>query len=330
MTPLYLSLVIPVYNEETNLSELIDRCRKTCLRIGKPFEIVLVDDGSRDQSAKMIKEVCRQYPEIVGVLLNRNYGQHSAVMAGLAHASGEVIVTLDADLQNPPEEIPKLLAEIELGHDVVGSIRQSRQDSLFRRLSSWIVNKAVQKATGVLMHDYGCMLRAYRRSIVDAMLTCHERSTFIPILANMFASKTTEVPVNHARRENTQSKYNLLKLINLQFDLLTAMTTFPLRLLSLVGGGLAVLGFLLSAILIVLRLVYGAQWAAEGVLTIFSILFLFIGVQLLAMGLLGEYIGRIYNDVRARPRYFISEVISQEKINDAHEKALPQGLASNA
>ena len=330
MTPLYLSLVIPVYNEETNLSELIDRCRKTCLRIGKPFEVVLVDDGSRDQSTKMIKEACRQYPEIVGVLLNRNYGQHSAVMAGLAHASGEVIVTLDADLQNPPEEIPKLLTEIEAGHDVVGTIREARQDSLFRRLSSWVVNKAVQKATGVLMHDYGCMLRAYRRSIVDAMLTCHERSTFIPILANMFASKTTEIRVSHARREKTQSKYNLLKLINLQFDLLTSMTTFPLRLLSLVGGGLAVLGFLLSAILIVFRLVYGAQWAAEGVLTIFSILFLFIGVQLLAMGLLGEYIGRIYNDVRARPRYFISEVISQEKTNDAREKALPQGLASNA
>lgn len=310
--PVYLSLVIPVYNEEANLSELIDRCRKSCLQIDKPFEIVLVDDGSHDQSPAMIKQACQQYQEIVGVILNRNYGQHNAVMAGLEHTRGDVIVTLDADLQNPPEEIPKLLVEIENGNDVVGSVRQMRQDSLFRRLSSWLVNKAVQKATGVLMHDYGCMLRAYRRPIVKAMLACHERSTFIPILANMFASKTTEIPVKHAKRENTQSKYSILKLINLQFDLLTSMTTFPLRLLSLVGGSLAVLGFLLSGILIIYRILYGAEWAAEGVLTVFAVLFLFIGVQLLAMGLLGEYIGRIYNDVRARPRFFISEIISQD------------------
>jgi len=314
MTSLYLSLVIPVFNEEANLSELIERCRKTCLEMGKSFEIILVDDGSRDESSNMIKEACQQYQEIVGVLLNRNYGQHNAIMAGFAHTKGEVIVTLDADLQNPPEEIPNLLVEIEKGHDVVGSIRQMRKDSLFRRLASWLVNKAVQKATGVLMHDYGCMLRAYRHSIVDAMLSCHERSTFIPVLANMFASKTTEIVVKHARRENTESKYSLLKLINLQFDLLTAMTTFPLRLLSLVGGSLAVLGFLLSAILLIFRIVYGAHWAAEGVFTVFSILFIFIGVQLLAMGLLGEYIGRIYSDVRARPRYFIREIISQDNI----------------
>lgn len=312
MTALYLSLVIPVYNEEANLTELIERCRKACLQIGKSFEIVLVDDGSRDQSSSMIKDACSQYKEIVGVLLNRNYGQHNAIMAGFAQANGEVIVTLDADLQNPPEEIPNLISEIEKGYDVVGSIRQMRQDSIFRRFASWLVNKAIQKSTGILMHDYGCMLRAYRSEIVDAMLTCHERSTFIPVLANMFACKTTEIVVTHARRENTESKYSLLKLINLQFDLLTSMTTFPLRLLSLVGGGLAVLGFLLSAILITFRIVYGAQWAAEGVFTVFSILFIFIGVQLLAMGLLGEYIGRIYNDVRARPRYFIREVLFQE------------------
>jgi undecaprenyl-phosphate 4-deoxy-4-formamido-L-arabinose transferase len=278
----------------------------------------------------MIHQASQKHQEIVGVILNRNYGQHNAVMAGLAHARGEVIVTLDADLQNPPEEIPKLLAEIENGNDVVGSVRQVRKDTLFRRLSSWLINKAVQKATGVLMHDYGCMLRAYRRSVVDAMLSCHERSTFIPILANMFASKTTEVPVEHARRGDDQSKYNLLKLINLQFDLLTSMTTFPLRLLSLIGGGLAVLGFILSAILIVLRIIYGAEWAAEGVLTVFSILFLFIGVQLLAMGLLGEYIGRIYNDVRARPRYFIREIISQQSSPSEDQSNHTQELAKNA
>ena len=311
MSSVYLSLVIPVYNEEVNLPELIERCNKTCVEIGKSYEIVLVDDGSRDDSVSLIQQASEKQAEIIGVVLNRNYGQHAAVMAGLAQARGEVIVTLDADLQNPPEEIPKLLAEIDNGFDVVGSVRQMRQDSVFRKLSSRMVNKAAQMATGVLMHDYGCMLRAYRRPIIDAMLLCHERSTFIPILANMFAHKTTEVPVKHAARENDESKYSVLKLINLQFDLLTSMTTFPLRLLSLLGGSLAVLGFMLSALLLVMRFIYGAEWAAEGVFTVFAILFLFIGVQLLAMGLLGEYIGRIYNDVRARPRYFIREVISQ-------------------
>ena len=312
MSSVYLSLVIPVYNEQVNLTELIERCTKTCAEIGKPYEIVLVDDGSQDESAQVIRQASEQQAEIVGVLLNRNYGQHAAVMAGLAQARGEVMVTLDADLQNPPEEVPKLIAEIENGYDVVGSVRQMRQDSVFRKLSSWLVNKAAQMATGVLMHDYGCMLRAYRRPIINAMLQCHERSTFIPILANMFAHKTTEIPVKHAARENDESKYSFLKLINLQFDLLTSMTTFPLRLLSLLGGSLAVLGFILSGLLPVLRLIYGAEWAAQGVLTVFSILFLFSGVQLLAMGLLGEYIGRIYNDVRARPRYFIREIISQQ------------------
>lgn len=312
MSSVYLSLVIPVYNEEKNLAELIERCRKVCSGTGKSYEIVLVDDGSKDESAQMIKQAGAKQADIVGVLLNRNYGQHAAVMAGLAQARGEVVVTLDADLQNPPEEIPKLLAEIDKGYDVVGSVRQMRQDSVFRRWSSRLVNKAVQVATGVLMHDYGCMLRAYRRPIVHAMLQCHERSTFIPVLANMFAHKTTEVPVNHAARENDESKYSFLKLINLQFDLLTSMTTFPLRLLSLIGGGMAVLGFILSGLLLVLRIIYGAEWAAQGVMTVFAILFLFIGMQLLAMGLLGEYIGRIYNDVRARPRYFVREVVSQQ------------------
>lgn len=313
MNPVYLSLVIPVYNEEINLRELVERCSKTCDGIGKSYEIVLVDDGSRDKSVELIKEASAAHPEIVGILLNRNYGQHSAVMAGLAQSCGEVVVTLDADLQNPPEEIPKLLAEIEKGADVVGSVRQMRQDSLFRRLSSFLVNKAVQKATGVLMHDYGCMLRAYRREVVNAMLQCHERSTFIPVLGNMFAHKTAEVPVAHARRANDQSKYSLLKLINLQFDLLTSMTTFPLRLLSLMGGVLAVLGFILAGLMIVFRIIYGPKWAAEGVLTAFAIMFIFMGTQILAMGLLGEYIGRIYNDVRARPRYFIREIVSQQE-----------------
>jgi len=312
MNSLKLSLVIPVFNEEANLPELINRSQAVCNGLQKSFEIILVDDGSHDASAKIISLAAGENTgQIIGVLLNRNYGQHAAVMAGFAQARGEVIVTLDADLQNPPEEIPKLLDAIESGCDVVGSIRINRRDSLFRRLFSRLINKAVRRATGVMMHDYGCMLRAYRRHIVDAMLQCPERSTFIPVLANSFANKTDEVEVAHAERVNDQSKYSLWKLINLQFDLLTGMTTFPLRLLSLLGSGFAGLGFLFSFLLLTMRLVYGVAWGAEGVITVFAVLFIFIGVQLLALGLLGEYIGRIYNDVRARPRYFLRKVVGE-------------------
>lgn len=314
-----LSLVIPVYNEQANLIELIQRCLKVCNVTGQSFEIILVDDGSQDSSRDLIRQASADNPgQLIGVFLNRNYGQHAAVMAGLAKSCGEIVVTLDADLQNPPEEIPKLLSLIEEGCDVVGSVRQHRQDTLFRRLSSRLINKAVQKATGVMMHDYGCMLRAYRRCIVKAMLQCHERSTFIPVLANSFANKTAEVPVMHAERANDESKYDLWKLLNLQYDLLTSMTTFPLRLLSILGGALALLGFLFSFALLAMRLFYGSTWAAEGVFTVFAVLFVFIGIQLLAMGLMGEYIGRIYNDVRARPRYFVREVVDGNATNNVY------------
>lgn len=307
-TPLALSLVIPVYNEKENLPELIERCLTTCRDIGRAFEIILIDDGSRDGSRTLILDAADQYPEVVGIILNRNYGQHAAVFAGLEQSKGEIVVTLDADLQNPPEEIPKLVREIDRGVDVVGTVRENRQDDGFRRLASIFVNRMVQQATGVMMHDYGCMLRAYRRPIVDAMLQCPERSTFIPILANSFAASTAEITVRHTRRKNGNSKYSLLKLISLQFDLLTAMSTFPLRLLSFMGALISVFGVTFGTLLMALRFIFGAAWAAEGVFTLFALLFVFIGAQFIGLGLLGEYIGRIYHDVRSRPRYFIHEI----------------------
>jgi undecaprenyl-phosphate 4-deoxy-4-formamido-L-arabinose transferase len=308
-----VSLVAPVYNEEANLVDLVSRCVAVGEALDYDYELILVDDGSADSSAQMIQQAAEEHKgKVIGVLLNRNYGQHSAVMAGLSQSRGEVVVTLDADLQNPPEEIPKLLEKSAQGCDVVGSVRMNRKDTFFRRSASKIINKAVQKATGVMMTDYGCMLRAYHRNIVDAMLQCHERSTFIPVLANTFARQPCEVQVAHADRSQDETKYSLMSLINLQFDLLTSMTTFPLRLLSVMGGLLAMAGFVFSLVLLATRILYGAHWAGEGVFTVFAILFIFIGVQLLAMGLLGEYIGRIYHDVRARPRYFIHKVVGAE------------------
>ncbi|TDN54541.1 undecaprenyl-phosphate 4-deoxy-4-formamido-L-arabinose transferase [Buttiauxella sp. JUb87] len=315
-----VSVVIPVYNEQESLPELIKRTTAACETLGKDYEILLVDDGSTDNSADMLSDAAEAPgSHIVAVLLNRNYGQHNAIMAGFSHVTGDLIVTLDADLQNPPEEIPRLVAKADEGYDVVGTVRQNRQDTWFRKRASRLINRLIQSTTGKAMGDYGCMLRAYRRHIIDAMLNCHERSTFIPILANTFARKATEIPVHHAEREFGDSKYSFMRLINLMYDLVTCLTTTPLRMLSVFGSIIAVMGFALSVLLVVLRLAFGPQWAAEGVFMLFAVLFMFIGAQFVGMGLLGEYIGRIYTDVRARPRYFIQRVVSRESASNSEE-----------
>ncbi|AGM42843.1 undecaprenyl-phosphate 4-deoxy-4-formamido-L-arabinose transferase [Aeromonas hydrophila] len=304
-----VSVVIPVYNEEASLPALLSRVTAACDQLSQDYEVILIDDGSHDGSTELIRDAAGEGSKLVGVLLNRNYGQHAAIMAGFETAKGDLVITLDADLQNPPEEIPRLVEAAMQGYDVVGTMRRNRQDSWFRKTASKLINKSVQKATGVHMSDYGCMLRAYRRHIIDAMLCCQERSTFIPILANSFARRTIELEVGHAERAHGESKYGLMHLINLMYDLVTCMTTTPLRLLSIVGSVVAGIGFTFSILLILMRLILGADWAADGVFTLFAILFTFVGVQLLGMGLLGEYIGRMYTDVRARPRYFIHQIV---------------------
>ncbi|MGB5145911.1 MAG: undecaprenyl-phosphate 4-deoxy-4-formamido-L-arabinose transferase [Porticoccaceae bacterium] len=307
-----ISVVIPVYNEEASLPALLARTRAACDQTACPYEIVLVDDGSSDRSAELLSDAASQPDSpVVSVILNRNYGQHAAVMAGFANARGDLIITLDADLQNPPEEIPRLVATAAQGYDVVGTIRVDRQDSWLRKSASRLVNRMVKRATGQEMNDYGCMFRAYQRPIVDAMLQCQERSTFIPVLANSFARKTIELPVQHAGREHGESKYDFLKLINLMFDLVTSMTTAPLRLASLLGCLIAGFGFALAVLILALRFLLGTTWAVDGVFTLFAMLFIFIGAQFIGIGLLGEYIGRIYDDVRARPNYFVKAIVRQ-------------------
>ncbi|WP_346830734.1 undecaprenyl-phosphate 4-deoxy-4-formamido-L-arabinose transferase [Pseudomonas abietaniphila] len=311
-----VSIVIPVYNEEKSLPELLRRTEAACAQVSQPCEIILVDDGSRDDSAEILLEAAqRDGSPVVAVILNRNYGQHAAIMAGFEQCKGDLVITLDADLQNPPEEIPRLITLAEQGYDVIGTVRGNRQDSALRRWPSKLINLAVQRSTGVAMTDYGCMLRAYRRSIVDAMLACRERSTFIPILANSFARHTTEVQVMHAEREHGESKYSAMKLINLMFDLVTCMTTTPLRLLSIIGFIMAFLGVLFATLLIVLRLIFGAPWAGHGTFVLFAVLFVFTGGQFIGMGLLGEYLGRMYSDVRARPRFFIEKVVRSQPVS---------------
>ncbi len=309
MNRIELSVVIPVYNEESNLGSLIDRCMNVLWNCGVTFELLLVDDGSGDRSAQMIGNAAEHYDEVVGVLLNRNYGQHAAIMAGFEHCRGEIVVTLDADLQNPPEEIPRLVEMINKGHDVVGSVRRNRKDSFFRRLASSAVNWVIRRSTGIGMRDYGCMLRAYRRDIIDAILACREKTTFIPVLANSFASSPAEVEVKHDSRRDGESKYNLFRLITLQFDLITSMTTFPIRMLTFIGIVLAGIGLGLSLLILVLRLVYGPTWAVGGVFTLMAVVLAFMGIQLLSLGLIGEYIGRVFVQVRDRPAFWVKQVV---------------------
>ena len=309
-----VSVVVPVYNEEGCLETLISRVLNTMRASGYDFEFILVDDGSVDRSRDIIEAAATDNKEVVGCLLNRNYGQHSAIMAGFAQTQGDLIVTLDADLQNPPEEIPRLIEAAEQGNDVVGTVRQNRQDTIFRRYASKIVNYVARKATGVNMNDYGCMLRAYRRFVVDAMLQCSERSTFLPVLGNSFARRCCEIPVAHAERAVGESKYSLIKLINLQFNLLSCMTTAPLRMLTYFGLVAAFCGFMLSLYILIRRFGFagGEVWSNAGTFTLFAVMFIFTGIQMIGIGVIGEYIGRIYSDVRARPRYFVEKVIRKE------------------
>jgi undecaprenyl-phosphate 4-deoxy-4-formamido-L-arabinose transferase len=303
-----ISLVIPVYNEEGNLARLMERIRLAMSALERPYEIIFVDDGSRDRSLKILEGFARS-PGVRVVELTRNYGQHAAILAGFSIVRGEIIVTLDADLQNPPEEIPRLIAAMEEGgFDVVGTIRKGRKDSYFRIMPSKIINMVARRITGVRMTDWGCMLRAYRRTVVERMIACHEHATFIPALATHFGKRVTEIEVMHEERHGGKSNYPLRKLINLQFDLVASFSDIPIKLIMYGGVAMAALGVCFGVILAVARLVYGALWAAQGVFTLFAVLFAFVGLQFFALGVIGEYIGRIYREVRKRPEYVIEQV----------------------
>ncbi len=303
-----ISIVVPVFNEEDNLEPLVKRIREVMTAMERPWELILIDDGSRDRSLEIMKGFTI-YPELKVIELTRNYGQHAAIMAGFSETRGGIVVTLDADLQNPPEEIPRLIKAMEDGKlDVVGTIRKRRKDSLFRIIPSRIINIVARKITGVHLTDWGCMLRAYRKNVVERMLSCHERNTFIPALATHFGKRIEEIEVAHDERHGGKSNYPLGKLISLQFDLVASFSELPIKLIMYGGVVLAIIGVFFGLFLAVARILYGALWAAEGVFTLFAVMFAFVGLQFFALGLLGEYIGRIYREVRKRPGFVIENI----------------------
>lgn len=312
-----VSIVIPVYNESANLDALWSRLQPVIGDGAREWEIVFIDDGSSDDSLHILNHLSQSDGRVRVVELARNFGQHSALLAGFRHSRGDVVVTLDADLQNPPEEIPRLLESIDAGNDVVGGWREERQDRPYRRFASRMHNRITSAIVGVPMHDYGCMLRAYRRHIVDTVVACDEKAAFVPALANSFAKRVAEIPVGHAERHTGESKYNLFRLAHLSLNLITGFSNFPIQAMSIAAVGIFLLDAMFVALLLAHRVVYGPQ--QEGALwVLFAFTFALLGLVMLALGLIGEYIGRIYLEVRRRPTYIVRAVHGDESAGDGH------------
>jgi undecaprenyl-phosphate 4-deoxy-4-formamido-L-arabinose transferase len=306
-----VSVVIPVYNEEAGLQALFDRLYPALDALGVTYEIVFVNDGSKDRSAAILKDQFARRPDVTRVVLfNGNYGQHLAIVAGFKHVRGRRTVTLDADLQNPPEEIGKLLAAMDEGHDYVGSIREKREDSWWRKTASRAMNRFRERITRIRMTDQGCMLRAYNRDVIDAINACTEVSTFIPALAYTFSHSPTEVMVRHEERAAGESKYRLYQLIRLNFDLITGFSIVPLQVFSLFGM-LVALASIVTYLVVIVQRVLRAGWSG-GIQTIWDrdiLAFFLLGMILFGLGLIGEYVGRIYSQVRDRPRFVIQAIL---------------------
>ena len=301
----YISVLVPLLNEQESLPDLQQRLHNTLDGIGKTFEIIYINDGSTDNTQLLLDDFHERFPTVKVIEFNRNYGQHMALFAGFQGCLGEIIITIDGDLQNPPEEIPKLVHKMEEGYEVVATYRKNRHDSLFRKFASNVVNKITSRLVGVKLKDYGCMLRAYSRPVIDQINMCTESSSFIPALANTFARKIVEIEVSHEARKMGQSKYSIFRLLRLNFDLMTSFSLLPIQFIGVLGSIIAVLGLAFAVLLFIRRLIVGPE--GEGTFTLFGILFFFIGIQIFALGVIGEYIGRIYQEVRRRPRFVIKK-----------------------
>ncbi|MFA5265350.1 MAG: glycosyltransferase [Opitutaceae bacterium] len=306
-----LSVVIPVYNEELNLPNLSARLYPVLDGLGRSYEVIFTNDGSADRSIELLRGQHVRRPEVTRIIdFNSNYGQHMAIIAAFERVRGEVIVTLDADLQNPPEEIPALLAKMDAGHDYVGGYRLQRHDSLFRKWASRLVNVVRSKTTNIEMTDQGCMLRAYRRPIIDAIVRSGAINTFIPALAYSFSGNPAEVGVRHEERHAGASNYSVYRLIRLNFDLITGFSLAPLQLFTMFAMLCSAGSFILVLVLAGRRLILGPE--EGGLFTLFGILFFLISVTMVGIGLIGEYVGRTYQVVRMRQRYHVKEIIETE------------------
>jgi undecaprenyl-phosphate 4-deoxy-4-formamido-L-arabinose transferase len=298
-----VSVLVPILNEEESLEELNRRLVASLDSMGTTYEIIYINDGSTDGTQTMIEGFRAKNPRIKVIEFSKNYGQHMALFAGFERAAGRIMITIDADLQNPPEEIPRLVKKAEEGYDVVATYRRGRRDSILRRWPSWLMNKYMGYFVGVKLRDYGCMLRAYSREVVDSVNLCQESSSYVPALANSYARSIIEIDVGHDERKKGVSKYGLFKLLRLNFDFMTGFSMLPIQYICIIGFFIAIVGLAFALFLFLRRLIVGPE--SEGLFTLFAILFFFIGVQVFALGVIGEYVGRIFQEVRRRPRFTI-------------------------
>ncbi len=306
-----LSIVVPIYNEEESLPFLVNQLLEVLQPMNETFELVLVNDGSSDNSAEVIRKLSFEMPELVGVLLRKNYGQTAAMAAGFDISSGEIVVTLDGDLQNDPADIPLLVSKIRDGFDLVSGWRYRRQDAaISRKLPSKIANRLIGKVTGVRLNDYGCSLKAYRKEVLTDMRLYGELHRFLPVLANIEGARITEVKVNHRARQFGSSKYGIDRTFRVLMDLLTVwfMNRFLTRPMYVFGFGgiLAIIGsFIISFYLLTIKLL--GEDIGNRPLLIFALLLAVTGVQLFGFGLLGELQIRTYHESQNRPIYRIRD-----------------------
>jgi len=304
-----LSIVIPLYRDEDALDAIFERCRPILDAAPGGGELVLVDDGSRDATTRRAAALARDYSHPTTVVrLARNFGQHPAVFAGLAHARGRRVVTLDSDLQYPPEEIPRLLDAMSDEYPVVSGYRAHRRDPPIRRLITSMLTRWLNARTGAQLRDFGSMFRAYDRETVDLMLTFTERHRYVPAVVSWLGVPIKEIPVEHEARGSQGSRYRLSTLADLFLDLITGYAVFPLRLLTGLGLLAAMAGFIGTVFFLVYRVVVGS--GVSGTVSAFALVFGLLGVNLLLVALIGEYVGRIYTEEKARPYYLIGETLA--------------------
>ncbi len=312
-----ISVIIPIFNEEGNITVLLKRLTTTLSSCRKNFEIICINDGSIDGSLALLLECQKSMPFLVVVDFYRNFGQHMAILAGFEHAKGDVVITIDADLQNPPEAIPNLIEKFDQGYDYIGTFRHHRKDSFFRTYASKMINWIREKTSHIRMVDQGCMLRAYGRHIITQIIKTNDPCTFIPALAHQFATRTIEIPIDHFERHSGESKYNLYRLIRLNFDLITGTSLVPLQLFTICGGFLSLMSTVLVVYLLARRLFIGPE--VEGVFTLFAIMFFLISFLIMGVGIAGEYVGRIFLNISKKPHYIVKRVY---KKLDGEEKII--------
>jgi glycosyltransferase involved in cell wall biosynthesis len=315
-----ISIVLPILNEEKNLEELQSKLTEALVKLGREYEIVAIDDGSTDDTFEVLKRLHRRDPRLKIIKFRRNFGQTAAISAGFDHARGDVIVTMDSDLQNDPSDIPRLLGKIDEGYDVVSGWRADRKDKfLSRRLPSILANKFIARMTGVKLHDFGCTLKAYRKEVVDNINLYGEMHRFIPALARWVGAEITEMKVKHHPRKHGKSKYGISRTTRVILDLMTvkfllAFSTRPIQIFGLMGLGSGLVGFLICLYLSIGKLLFPSEATSltkRMPMLLLGILLILVGVQLITMGLLGEIMVRTYHESQRKPIYVIKEIVGE-------------------